>query len=212
MKSLELVKWFALVLMTGDHVNAALFARELPVLTELGRIVMPLFAFAIGINLARPGAWRTGRYGRMVVRLLAVGVVAAPLYVLAFGAQWLPLNIMFTFALAVGVCWSIDAGRPWVALALFLVGGLGVDYLWPGVALVVGVWAFARDEGQTWAAYVIVAALLGLCVVNGSLWALASVPIWWLLQRLPWTVPRSRWAFYAYYPAHLGVLALAVGV
>ena len=53
--TIEGLKWLALVLMTGDHVNKYLFNATLPVLFEAGRIALPLFVFVLAYNLARPG-------------------------------------------------------------------------------------------------------------------------------------------------------------
>ena len=51
----EALKWLALLLMVGDHVNKYLFNGTLPVLFEAGRICAPLFALVFAWNLARPG-------------------------------------------------------------------------------------------------------------------------------------------------------------
>ncbi|MBK7549911.1 MAG: hypothetical protein IPI20_19875 [Rhodoferax sp.] len=56
--TLEALKWLALVLMTGDHVNKYVLADSLPGLFELGRLAMPLFMFVLAYNLARPGAFQ----------------------------------------------------------------------------------------------------------------------------------------------------------
>lgn len=54
--SLAAIKWTALVLMVFDHVNKYLYAEKLPVIFQLGRIVMPMFGFVLAYNLARPCA------------------------------------------------------------------------------------------------------------------------------------------------------------
>lgn len=45
--SLELLKWIALVLMTGDHVNKFLLSSSNVVLFSLGRTVLPIFIFVL---------------------------------------------------------------------------------------------------------------------------------------------------------------------
>lgn len=52
----ELLKWIALLAMTGDHVAKVVFGGYVPVVGELGRIAFPLFALVMACNLARPGA------------------------------------------------------------------------------------------------------------------------------------------------------------
>ena len=54
--SLEAIKWAALILMVFDHTNKYLYAERLPVVFQLGRIVMPMFGFVLAYNLARPDA------------------------------------------------------------------------------------------------------------------------------------------------------------
>jgi len=67
--TVEALKWLALVLMTGDHVNKYLFNATLPVLFEAGRVALPLFVFVLAYNLARPGTLERGVYGRTMSRL-----------------------------------------------------------------------------------------------------------------------------------------------
>jgi TraX protein. len=54
LKNTEAIKWIALVLMLGDHVNKYLFNESLPFLYEAGRTVMPMFCVVLAYNLARP--------------------------------------------------------------------------------------------------------------------------------------------------------------
>jgi hypothetical protein len=53
-------------------------------------------------------------------------------------------------------------------------------------------------------------ALPALCVVNGNIWALLAFPLLAVASEaeVDVRVPRLRWAFYAFYPAHQAVLAL----
>jgi hypothetical protein len=51
----ELLKWIALLAMTGDHVAKVVFGGYVPVVSELGRIAFPLFALVMACNLAQPG-------------------------------------------------------------------------------------------------------------------------------------------------------------
>ena len=52
----ELLKWIALLAMTGDHVAKVVLGGYVPVVSELGRIAFPLFALVMACNLAQPGA------------------------------------------------------------------------------------------------------------------------------------------------------------
>ena len=95
----EALKWFALVLMTLDHINKFLCAGALPFVFEAARLVMPLFAFILAYNMARPHSMARDVQLRTFGRLLAFGMLATPPFVVLVG--WGPLNILFTLAFSV---------------------------------------------------------------------------------------------------------------
>lgn len=199
--ALEFLKWFAVLLMFGDHVNAAFFGRQLPVLSEVARIVFPIFAMILGYNLARPAASK----GRALRRLLLVASIAQPFHAIAFG-QLLPLNVLFTFAAAVASLLLWEKNQVLFAAAVLVLSGLFVDYSWPGVALVIGAYWFTRSPA-VFPAAIALASLLGLQWINGTQYALWAVPVLLLARLGDWRIPRSPRAFYVIYPAHLAVIA-----
>ncbi|MFL8905397.1 TraX family protein [Xanthomonas vasicola pv. vasculorum] len=197
----EALKWIALVLMTGDHVAKVFFGGYVPVLSELGRIAFPVFALVMAYNLAQPRA----DYAKSVLRLAGWGLLAQPFHAWAFG-DWLPLNVLLTFALAALLVWSVH-GRHWLYVAVFgVIGPVLVDYQWSGVWLVLAAWGWFRTGRLEWFAGVLL-SMAALCWYNGNMWALASLPVL-ALGYVWWPLPRLRWAFYGYYVAHLGVIAL----
>lgn len=211
--TLEALKWGALVLMVLDHVNKYFYAEELPGVFSLGRVVMPIFGFVLAYNLARPGALERGVHGRMMVRLGIAGLVALP-FTVALNASvvahnaWWPLNILFTLLLVVSLVYLIErrgVARYALAIALFLVGGALVEYLWVGVLACLAAWMFCRAASNErlllW-----FLGVLSLSVVNGNAWALLAIPIVWGVSRVTLPLARKKWAFYALYPAHLAVL------
>lgn len=203
---LEAVKWLALLCMLVDHVNAVLFARQLPEwATVVGRVSFPLFALVFACNLTRPGINRMDAASRLVI----AGGLAQPFHGIAFGtaaALW-PLNIMFLFAAVVAIVASIERGRAGWALAAFLAASLLVEYFVAGALLCVASWVYFRRPTSE-AALAVVLATLGLCLYNGNAYALLALPLFWGLSGGRIALPRSRWAFYAFYPAHLAVLVL----
>lgn len=200
--TLEVLKWLGVVLMFGDHINAGLAHRELPALTELGRLVFPIFAIVLGYNLARPGV----DLRRVLSRLSLVATAAVLPHWLLLD-HWIPLNVMYTFAAAT---WCLDLARRnnlAGSATVFLLAGLVVEYNWPGIALVLASVYLAGSRDLA-ALVVFGLANAGLYLVNGSWWALLAIPIIGLASLGTWHVQRRPWAFYAVYPVHLAVLAL----
>lgn len=207
--SLEALKWLALLLMVGDHTNKYLFDWAFPWLFDAGRVVMPVFAIVLGYNLARPSLGREGVH-RIMRRLAVVAVFSTPVFLalgkLAMG--WYPLNILFMLLVAVVAIDQIERGQPvnfLAAASAVLIGGAFVEYWWPGVLLVVCAWHYFRSSSNL--------ALLGgalslglLTLINGSAWAFVAVPLVALAHVVRVPMPRLRWAFYVFYPAHLVVL------
>ncbi|HDS1509251.1 TraX family protein [Stenotrophomonas maltophilia] len=195
----ELLKWLAVILMTGDHVAKVIYGGYVPGLSEAGRVAFPLFALVMAYNLAQPGA----DVGKSVRRLGLWGAIAQPVHALAFG-YWLPLNILLTFALCAAAVYAACQKR-WnvLAFATVLLPAV-VDYQWAGVGFVLLAWLGFR----TGRPLLTLVAFAPLCGFNGSLWALAAIPVAVALSHAKCAVPRGRWAFYGYYVAHLAFIGL----
>lgn len=210
--TVEGLKWLALVLMTGDHVNKYLFNATLPVLFEIGRLALPIFVFVLAYNLARPGALERGVHSRAMSRLALFGALASVPF-MALGnlyAGWWPLNVMFTLLVVTATVWLIERGgklRLAAAGVVLVLGGSLVEFWWPAVIFGLAVWSYTRRPNWT-AAVIGVLACAALQLINGNPWALAALPIFWLASRMDLRLPRLRWAFYIYYPLHLAALWL----
>lgn len=208
--TLTALKWLAVVLMVADHVDWLLYGSALGIHDSVGRLVFPIFGFVSAYNAARPSALTDGTHGRMLRRMLLVGVLSLPVYVPLAG--WYPLNIMFTLALGVWLINAVGRGdRVGVSIAALvgLVAGALVDYQWFGLAYMLAVWgAYARGWSPWW----ILAAAVALWPVNGNLVAVAALLLLWLASGLRLEMPRHQLAFYAVYPLHLAVLAMIKGL
>lgn len=208
--AIEGVKWLALVLMTLDHINKYLLHDAYPAIFAVGRLAMPLFAFALAYNLARPATLEGGAYSRVVKRLAVIGAIAsAPFIALGgLGWGWWPLNIMAMLLVASSVMWLWERGGKWNAagaVVVFLAGGAMVEFWWPGVALCVAAWRYFKRP--SWSSLVAcIFSVASLYIINRNLWALASFPVFFLASKVNPSLPRLRSTFYAYYPAHLAVL------
>jgi hypothetical protein len=210
----ELLKWLALVLMVGDHVNAAWWSRSVPWLYDLGRVVMPTFAAVLACNLAGAGNVENGRYLRTIKRLMLVGVIAYPFHVWALGQGWFVANILLGYALAVGCMYWVDryGSVGWMISAVaILIGGSVVEFYWAAPLVTLAWWCWWRRWSL--AAFLWLLASFGaLCLVNGNAWALVALPLVLLARNVAWTLQRRPWAFYVFYPAHLAFLVTAVNL
>lgn len=208
----EAIKWLALLLMVLDHVNKYVLHNAVPALFAAGRLSFPLFAFVLAFNLARPGVAGGAGGRRLFKRLILFGAIASLPFVAlgGLGWGWWPLNIMATFALAVGVIQLVEPGgkgRFALAVLLFVVGGAFVEFWWAGVALTLAAWRYCQRPSWT-ALLVWIAAHASLFVINHNWYALAALPFIYGASAVRLSVPRLRWFFYAFYPLHLALLWL----
>jgi hypothetical protein len=210
--TLEALKWLALVAMTFDHVNRYLFGGKLPGCFEFGRLAMPLFGFVLAYHLAQPDAWARGMHGRVMRRLALAGVPAAlilsPLGKLQSG--WWPLNVMFMLLAVTAIVSLLERGSDaarMAAAAVFLFAGAIVDFWWFGILFCVCAWWYCRSASRLAFAVWLLAAG-ALYFANRSHWALAAMPLVIAAPHVHLRVPRLRYLFYVYYPAHLLLILL----
>ncbi len=210
--SIELIKWLAVIAMTCDHINKYLFNGTLPYLFEIGRLALPLFVFVMAFNLARPGSLEKKTYTRIAARLALFGVIASVPYIALGGVQygWWPLNVLFTLLVLSAVIFSLFQGGIagyLVALSIFIAGGALVEYCWIALALGASIWVALRYKSLV-AAVVAVAFCAALAHINQNYWALMAVPVIALSSFFKIDLPRLKYFFYIYYPAHLVILLL----
>lgn len=214
---LETLKWIALASMFLDHFGRHLlgWGQDTWVFAG-GRIAFPLFAFVLGMNLARGGD-QAARAARVASRLgLWAGISVFP-SVLARGDPHV-INVLATLSLGAALCWTLVSGRSvllrlaaCIAIAL---ASLHVEFGLAGVFLVSAVFVW-RNDAQ-WGSLLLAAVLfLSTGWLNASfggaaamLGTLACVPIAWAVSRLPVRAPRLQLAFYLVYPVHLGLIGV----
>ncbi|MFA6162214.1 MAG: TraX family protein [Methylobacter sp.] len=210
--TIESLKWLALLLMTGDHINKYLFNGTLPILFEAGRLALPLFVFVLAYNLARPGALCCGVYLRTIARLAVFAALASFPFIALDGlvAGWWPLNILFTLLAITATLYLVELGTPvsYTAAALtFLVSGALIEFAWPPLVFGLAIWWYCNQPNWIPLALALL-SIASLWFVNGNLWAFGAIPVVVQASRLDLRIPRLRWAFYTYYPLHLAALWL----
>jgi len=202
------VKWVALLLMLIDHINKMLLSSHYDWMYSLGRISMPLFSIALGLNLASIGR-DTAVYKRVCARLWLFGVLATPVFVVVnqpLILGWLPLNILFMFLCAVVIVGALESNSSFgipIAAVMFVVGSLFVEFWWPGVLLVLSVWSYQRKP-NVFSVIIFILSLLLISLINGNGWSFACIPVILLIKhfkKVTWQ--RAQLFFYGFYPAHL---------
>lgn len=87
---MRLLKCVAFLTMVMDHGQKS-GAWQLPDgLASAGKLAFPLFVIAFAVGVAKTGKCRVWRLG-------ALAVLAQPAFVLALGANWWDLNVLFVF-------------------------------------------------------------------------------------------------------------------
>ena len=210
--SLETLKWFAVILMTVDHVNRYLFHDSVSGMSAVGRLAMPIFAFTLAYSLASPPAIANGVHLRVMRRLAPFALISCiPFVALNDLIQgWWPLNILFSLLVGTGVVALLESEikyRNALAFLLFILGGSVVEYWWAGLAVFLFSWRFSKSPNVIDLAGLIIAmGLLGN--LNGNQWALAALPLIFMATKVEIKVPRVKHALSAYYPLHLSCLWL----
>jgi hypothetical protein len=227
---LTLLKLLAVASMVIDHYNKFSNPEYSQIMFSVGRIALPIFVFVLAFNLSRIEA---DKMPTIAARLVFFGLLATPAYNSMGGTilgDWWPLNVLFLLAGLVGVVYLVTVpvarrlrlyGYRALAVLLFVFVGALAEFFWVGLGLGLVAWRvfvlFSRgentgDKGRGEIALLSLAAAVLtalLCLINGNGWALAAIPVvlavlWFPVVKLP----RFKWFFYWFYPAHLCALWL----
>jgi hypothetical protein len=203
----DALKLVAIVSMTVDHVGAILLP-QVGWLRIIGRVAFPLFAYQLAA-----GYLHTRNLSHYALRLAFWGLIAQPIYIIAFGVRPWTLNIFATLLMGLLAIWGWDHRRWWaVALPLSLAAvqlwlpEVGPDYGLYGVLLCLASFVLFRNREQLVIGHGLLHVLAGIMFWPSQIYALASIPfILWPPRLHLHRLPRL---FYAYYPAHLALLVL----
>ncbi len=227
----SLLKVLALVFMLIDHLGAIIFPG-ISGMRIIGRMAFPLYAWCLVV-----GSDKTHNIYRYGLRLLLLGVVAQPLYMMALNHTWAEMNILFSLFIGLVAIYGIQKrfcfSQIWVpALCYVALGFLKVDYGWKGLTFILVLYGARKNRSGLVAAYMAYALFWG----SGSMainemfgyplsflgWvglgtALASL---FRLQGMIWlalplvaipthsNVRMPQWLGYALYPMHFLLIIL----
>lgn len=228
--STGVIKLVALMFMMIDHAGKMLFPA-VPEMRILGRIAFPLYCWCMVV-----GFHYTRSVPKYLLRILIIGLVSQPLYMMALNHTWDEPNVFLTLLIALLGLWGVREKKAlsqcWApAAALLAASALGCDYGWRGVALVFLLYAAQESRGGI--AAVMIAFCLYWGTTSGSITRLFGLPIQaipnfllplvspWLriqamailalplmLQPIKRDVRLPAWVGYGLYPAHLVVLII----
>lgn len=129
------LKILALVFMFIDHAGKMLFP-QIAEMRMLGRIAFPLYCWCMVVGISY-----TRSVPKYLGRLMLIGLVSQPIYMVALNHSWNQPNIFLTLLVALCGVWGLKAKKLlshiWAPiLALFAAQLLECDYGWRGVMLV----------------------------------------------------------------------------
>ena len=224
------LKIIALAFMFTDHAGKMLFPA-VPEMRILGRIAFPVYVWCMIV-----GFHYTRSVPKYLLRVLLVGLISQPLYIIALNHTWREPNVFLTLFLGLCALWGVREKKflshLWApAAALILAILLNVDYGWKGVLLFLLLYA-VRDSRPGIAAvmvafflfwgssYSLTKSLFGLTVnlnalpdfISPLLSPLLRLETYALLSLPLILIPFGkdlklpRWVGYALYPGHLLLL------
>jgi hypothetical protein len=213
-----MIKFVAAILMLIDHVGAVLFP-DVEIFRIVGRLSMPLFAFALARAFRNAGNGSVMDYKPYLCRLLIFAAVSQVPYSFAFSG----LNIGFTWLLSFALLCVIshygklDKRVSWAliiivfAAAVFLPVGFGLSgVVYPVLFYLCYYKYFKPNYAITGAAalFVVSVTIDRAGLIQG--FAILAVPLVAFLAERDNINILPRWFYYAFYPAHIAILLFII--
>ena len=229
----NMLRGLACVFMLSDHLWATLIPGN-NWMTYMGRMAFPIFAFLIAEGFIHTSDCRA--YMKRILLFALLSEIPFNLMYASFAVFPFYQNVLFTLLLGLCAIWAIDRARkersPKSALLALLISGgciLGgmvgfTDYGHWGVITVILFYLFRNVPFShllqlAFLIYINGFALKGLTIplelfgfqfefATQGFAVFALFPIWLYSGRKGCSSKRLQYAFYAFYPVHMLVLAL----
>ena len=216
----DLLKLVAIAAMFLDHFGDVFFPG-VGIFRWVGRIAFPLFCYCMTVGLLY-----TRDIRKYLGRLAVFAVVSQPFYLLAFHpydwrTEWANWNIFFTLFLSLLAMAGLKARKWWLfLLGLFVVSWWNFDYSGLGIQLML-IFYLCRNRPKlgavlfclTYATSLLygdpgdpLTLMVGNLAVDWSFFAVFAAPLIFCRTHSGLNVP--KYVFYAFYPAHLLLIAL----
>lgn len=215
------LKLIAIVSMVSDHVGSAFFPGN-PIFRWIGRLAFPIFCYCMTVGLLY-----THDAKKYLSRLAIFALISQPFYILAKDhrhileniTNW---NIFFTLFISLLTMLGFKERKWWLfATGALVLGIFNFDYGYTGILLMLIFYLCRQKPVLGVALYVVSyipavlfgsglddpnALIVGGYAIGFEIFALLALPLIFARTSLKPKVP--KWFFYAFYPAHLAVIAL----
>ena len=197
------LKIIACISMLVDHVGLVFFPGQL-IFRLVGRLAFPLFCYCMTVGMVY-----TKNIKKYLMRLLVFAFVSQVIYIFAFYGELktgeiAKLSVFFTLLLSLLAVWGFKEGKYWLfAVSVLLSLIFDVDYSAYGIVLVL-LFYLCRNKPALGAALFVV-SFMPYCFYNPLIAAITALLIF---AQMDINIRISKWFFYAFYPAHLLVIAI----
>lgn len=198
-----MLKYFAILFMVLDHTNKILFQNEYYILTLIGRLAYPIFAYLAVYAYM----YHTSNKLNYILRLFAFAIIAHPFHMYALDLGIYPLNILFSLSFGLLALYFYENKS--LLLPIPLIAIFWCDYSYMTLLLFFGTYYFIKENSNIFFVLTYIFALMALNFFE----YMYFIPFFFLLlayfhdKQLSFKV--NKYAFYIFYPFHfflLGVL------
>lgn len=203
----HLLKLIALISMIIDHIGAIILP-SLYILRIIGRLAFPLFAYSTFV-----GYFKTKDFKKYLFRVLLMGIISQPIYMVVFSRPFLVLNIFFTLAFELLILYVLDKKHYLILpVLLIMMMELNVGYCYQMI-LLIPIFVYLKNYKILFSiSFCVVFAVSIFDGVGGvfshycASFGILALPL--ILTKTSSNIKINKWFYYLFYPVHLLTLYL----